>query len=356
MDKIIRFCFVLAFLVCGVVLAVGIAHLGVASIGGALCLAPIAAWGLAMIAVHLPYQRALDYRDADRNWNRAADLVRRAELAERFELRGWPPLVPGVICVTIALAITPLAFRIAAWPAVAFAAVLLLLGGSMLLRNLPHLNAPLLSADAHGFRSGAYGEFGWDEIEGMTLQKFTARGVTIYTLIMLAPGVMQRLNRMHPCMRLLHRLLLKKAQNRLQFRLSMCGEPPQVIELVCVTLWERAVGAKPVWFPDDPRAEREMQALKQRLDEEDRQLTEMMERELARQGLSLPDRFRRDAGSKPDSKSFQDKLARSRPLDNGQTQRAMARIPAYRAAAVVSLLLIGGLLAVAFRHLSSALA
>src|SRR6187402_996770 len=105
MDTVIRFFFLLAFIVCGGVMGIGIAHLGPTSAGGALCIAPIVFLLIAIVAVALPYDRALDYREAGRNWQRAADLIRRAELSERFELRGWPPLIPGLIYVTIALSI-----------------------------------------------------------------------------------------------------------------------------------------------------------------------------------------------------------------------------------------------------------
>jgi hypothetical protein len=354
MDKLIRLCLLLTFAASVVAMIAGIGHFGLASEGTAWCMAPIVAWTLTFITVALPFDRALDDHHAERNWQRATDLVRRAELSERFELRGWPPLLPGLIFVLLAFAIGLFAVRAGEWSAALVALVLALLGSPMFLRNIPHLNAPLLSCDVHGFRSGAYGEFSWHEIEGMSLQRFTSRSVTVYILTMLAPGVMQRLNRMHPCVRLLHRCMPKKRQDRLQFRLGMCGEAPQVVELVCFTLWERAVGAKPTWFPDDPDGGRELQELKQRLEEERRQIDAMAERELAKVGLSLAEVLRPREESKRAAPSFKDKLARSRPIDDGLKQRAIAQIPTYRAASVVCLLLIGGLLGCAFVALARA--
>jgi hypothetical protein len=321
-------------------------------------MAPIVFLLVAIVAVALPYDRALDHREAERNWQRAADFIRRAELSQRFELRGWPPLIPGLIYVTIALLAAVFAALSGAWPAFFVAIVFAGLGSPMFLRNIPHLTAPLISCDAQGFRSGAYGEFSWQDIEAMTLQRVSIRGVTLYTLTMRAPVVMGRLSRMHPSVRLLHRFMRKKYRERLQFRLTMCGEAPRVVELVCMTLWERVVGMKEPWFPDNPRAERELerelQALKKRFADEDRQMEEMVERELAKAGLTMAEAFPGHRAPKPAAPPFRDKLERSRPRQTRMTERAVARIPAYRTASIVCLLVIGGLLLLAFRALATA--
>ena len=350
MDSLVGLCLILLILPCALALGVGLAEFGPLSYGGAMHVAPVLLYLLTVFRLGLPYLRAVEMLEADRDWHRAVEIVRQVELAQRFELRGWVPIIPGLLVLAPALWVAILAEQRAAWAVLPFAAIFLVYGLVNLMRGLAHLNEPLLSVGSEGIRTGAYGTFRWADIDGIALTSVSLRGIDFYTLNMRVPGLPELRARMHPFARVVYAFAVGSLRYRLRFRLMATGEKPKVIELVCRTLWERAAGRRSQWVPGNPRVERELRDLENVLQEDSRRVSERAERLAREHGITLP----RSALDNHSMGKSADMLERRRPPDNGLRRREVAMISTYRKMTVGAIVIIVGLLVYAFRLLAAA--
>jgi len=198
-------------------------------------------------------------RGDSRTQERVAEIVRAAtERSESFTYQGWSGVLTGVAIALIGVALFVASYRVGSPVGFGIAAIALVWAVRLWMRLVPLFSKPMLSLSKEGVDTAWYGFIPWTAVEGVHASR-GSRSVE-NALELLVPTLPTMVAQLHPFVRALQRMAWsRRSREVLQFPIRAGGRRLEVVSGVAEALWEKRIGRRKIWFPDDPSLNERLQ-------------------------------------------------------------------------------------------------
>jgi hypothetical protein len=171
------------------------------------------------------------------------------ERAEQFKVWNWKHVPVAIAGTLFGALLSVLAYWGGSWEMFLLGSAFLLGAILVWMIVIPNLFRPLLTLTKDGLNTGAYGFIPWIAVDGIAS--------VADRLLVRVPTLEKLTAQMHPCMRVLYRILPRRIKT--QVILMMRNRERAALACkVAEILWETKTRRKNLYLPEDPELEKQM--------------------------------------------------------------------------------------------------